>query len=108
MFDPAPGNVGNMKQSIHTAQVNEHPVIGDIFYNTLDNLAFMNRSEGGGSLFFAFLLQNRSPGQDNITAFSIVFQDLKFKRFANKFVEVADRAQVGLRTGQKGLNAEIH
>ena len=39
MVDPAPGHVGNMKQTVNSAQVDEHSVFGDIFDNTFNEVA---------------------------------------------------------------------
>ena len=40
MLDPSPGHVGDMQQSIYAAEIDEYPVIRDIFHDAFDNLAF--------------------------------------------------------------------
>ena len=42
MFDPPRADVGDMQQTVYTAQVDEYTVIGNIFNNSIDNFAFMD------------------------------------------------------------------
>jgi len=39
MIDPAPGNIGNMQQSVQTAQIDEDTKVGDVLYPTSHNVA---------------------------------------------------------------------
>ena len=72
--------------AVYAAQIDKYPIISDIFNNALDNLAFMNGCKGFCSFGFPFLFQYRPPRQNDIAAFSIIFENFKFKGLADQFV----------------------
>ena len=76
-----------MEQTVDTTKIDEYPVVGDVFNNAFDDLVFMNGFEGGRSFRFPFLLQDSSPGQNDIAAFSIIFEDLEFICLPDEFIE---------------------
>ena len=50
MADASPGHVGNVQQTVDTAEVDKCTVIGQVFDDTLDHLVFFQGLEGLATL----------------------------------------------------------
>ena len=68
----------------------------------------MDGSQCGGAFGFSFLLEQGASGQHDIAAFSVVFQYLEIEGFPHHFIQIANRAQIRLRSWQKCLDTDIH
>src|SRR5262249_55723520 len=77
MIDAFPGNVGDVQKTIYTAQIDEGSVIGDVFDDALEHLAFLEAGDEFGAGFGAAFLQYGAAGDDDIAARAIHFQDLE-------------------------------
>ena len=97
-----------MQQAVYTAQIHKNTIFGDVFYGTGNDLVFMNRCQGGSPFGFTFGFQQHPAGQHDIAAFTVVLQNLESKGFSHQIVKIANRPQIRLRAGQKGLNPDIH
>ena len=96
MFHPAPADVGNMQQTVHTAQIDKYAIFSDVLDDAVNDTAFLNGSQGGGSFLFPFLFKDNSSGEDDVTSFTVVFQYFEFKGLADHIIKVANRAKVCL------------
>ena len=56
VVDPAPCHVGDMQQTVHTAQIDECAVFGDVLDHTIDGLALGQVADHLGALFGAAFL----------------------------------------------------
>ena len=61
MLYPPPGDIGDVKQAVKSAQIHKHAVFGDIFNDSLDNFALGNRCQRFRTLFLQFFFQNGTP-----------------------------------------------
>src|SRR5690606_20347131 len=105
MVDAAPCNVGDMQQAVHTTEIDEGAVIGDILDDAFQRLAFFQRADQLGAGFGAAFFQNSAAGDNDVAAAAIHFQDLEGLRNSAQRADVADRADVNLAAGQEGNGA---
>jgi hypothetical protein len=50
VVDTAPGNVGDVEQAVHAAEVEESPEVGDVFDQTFEHLTFFEAGDDGIAL----------------------------------------------------------
>ena len=109
MAHPAIGEVGDVQQPVQTAQVHEDAVIGDVFDHPFHDLVLFQGGQEGGFGFVSLLLQQGSPGKDDVAPFAVEFQDLEVVALANEMVGMAHGRQVNLGAGQESDNAsQVH
>jgi len=107
MFDPAPGDICDMQESVYAAKVDKHTVFGDVFNDTFHNLVIFNGSQGRGAHGFSFRFQKYTSWKNNVVSFLVVLKDFEFIGLVDHFIHVTDGPQVGLGTGQKCLESDI-
>jgi hypothetical protein len=105
MVDAAPGHVGDVQQAVHTAQVNEGTVFGDVLDHAVDHLTFGQVADDFGALFGAAFFQDRAARDDDVAATTVHLQDLERLLHAHQRASVTHRTDVNLRTGQEGDSA---
>src|SRR5690606_3826578 len=66
MLDALPGHVGDVQQAVHTAQVHEGAVVGQVLDDTLDDLAFLQVGEQLFALFGIGVFQNRAAADHHV------------------------------------------
>ena len=96
MIDTAPRNIGNVQQTVNTAQINKCTVIGNIFDNTFQNGAFFKVMNQFGTGFGSGFLQNDAARNDDIAANLVHFQNLERLNNAHQRRNVADRTNINL------------
>ena len=101
MVDAAPRDIGDMQQTVHTAEIDERAVIGDVFDHALENLAFLEVGKKLVALFGPGFFQDGAARNNDIATASIHFQDLERLRRPHQRANVADRADIDLATGQE-------
>ncbi len=101
MLDPFPGHVGNVQQSVNTAQIDERAVICQILHNTLDLLTFLQALQQSFTLDTVFFFQHRSPGDHNIVALRIKFDDLEFEFLTLQVISITLRTDIHQGTRQE-------
>lgn len=97
-----------MEQAVDAAKVDEGAVIGDILHHPLDELAFLERGQGGLTTTIPRLLQQHAARDDDVAAAMVDLDDLEGEGLAHEAVQIADRMQIDLGAGQKGLDADVH
>ena len=106
--DPAPGHIGDVEQSVHTAQVDEDPVIGDVLDKPLDARAFLEDGQGLLAALLPVHFQQGPARQDDISAFLVEFEDFELELLSDQLVQIPHGPQIDLGPREKGLDAEIH
>ena len=101
VVDAFPSNVGHVQQAVNAAQVDECAVVGDVFDNAVQNLTFGQVFNQFGTLFDAGFFQNGAAGNNDIAAGAVHFQNLERLRSAHQRSDIADGANVNLRTRQE-------
>ena len=108
MRHPAPGEVGDVAETVHAAQVDEQTVVGDVGDGAADNLAFL---QGGAHLLAQrgpLALEDGPAGNDHVVALAVELEDLELEGLTDERIQVLDRAEIDLRIGQERRHADIH
>ena len=95
-----------MDQSVHTAQIDEYTVRGDVLDRTFEYLTLF---ELGDDLLLLLLEVGLDEGlvrDHHVLEVVVYLDDLEFHRLFHELIVIADRFYVDLRAGQEGLDAE--
>ena len=106
IVDAAPAQVGDMDESVHTAQVDEYAVRGDVLHGTLQDLALLQLRDNLLLLSLELLLDESLVRNDHIAELLVDLHHLELHRLTNELVVVAYGMNVNLRAGQESLDAE--
>ena len=101
MVDAAPRDIGDVQQSVHTAQIDKGTVVGDVFHDAVQDHAFLQALDQFAALFGAGFFQHGAARHDDIAARAVHFQDLEWLRAAHQRSDVAHRADIDLTAGEK-------
>ena len=104
--DAAPREVGDMHQSVHTAEVDEYTVRGDVFDSTLEHLTLLQVRDDLFLLSFELGLDECFVRYDDIAELLVDLHHLELHGLAHEHVVVAYRMNVNLAAGEEGLDAE--
>ncbi len=105
MVDAAPGNVGDMQQTIDAAEIDERTVIGDVLDHAVEDLAFLEVGDQLRTGLRTALFQNRTTRHHDVAARAVHLQDLEGLRRADQRGDVAHRADIDLAARQEGHGA---
>ena len=105
MVDAAPGDVGDMQQAVHAAQIDEGAVIGDVLDHAVQDHAFLEALDQLAALLGARLFQHRAARDDDVAAGAVHLEDLERLRRAHQRADVAHRADIDLAARQEGHGA---
>jgi len=105
--DSPPGNIRHMEQSVDASQIDKNPVVRDIFDDPFHNAALGKIVQRGFLFLFALGSHNRSTGKHDIVAFAVILQNVELQRLADELVQILDRTDIDLRTGQESDDADI-
>ena len=94
----APRKVGNVDQSVYTAQVNEYSVRGDIFNSTFKYLSFFQFRNDIFLLLFQLSLDKSFVRYNNVLEFLVDFNHFEFHGLANIDIIITNRLNIDLRT----------
>src|SRR5271166_529819 len=90
MGQASPGHIGDVQQAVNAAEINERAVVGQVLHRAGNNAVFLQ------------MLARRH----DVAALLVQLDDANLNVVALHPVQVADRAQIDLRTGEKGARAE--
>ncbi len=82
MTHTAPRHVGNVQETVDTAQVDKRTVVGDVLDDTFDNRTFVQCFEQLFALFAHAGLKHRTARQHNVVTLAIELDNFEIKRFA--------------------------
>src|SRR3979411_758877 len=102
VVDPAPGDIGDVQQTVDAAEINERTVVGDVLDAAVDDLAFFEILHQFLTLLGTCLFENRTAGNHDVAAAAIHLEDLERLRIVHQRRDVADRADIDLRARQEG------
>ena len=108
MSKPTPGHVGNVKQSIHSAQVDERAEVRQIFHGAVDGVANGYAFEEFLSLLAALLLDQFAPAEHDVFPVVVNFDDFEIVSVADKLLQIFRWNDVDLRSRQKCFDADVH
>ncbi len=108
MSEASPAHIGDVQQAVDSAQVNKRAVVGEVLYGAGEHRALAQLLQSGGALGVLLFFQNFLAADDDVAALLVQLDDANFNLLAEIAIQVADRANLKLRAGQKGLEADVH
>ena len=102
MVDAAPRDIGDVQQTIDTAEVDEGAVVGDVLDHALQNLAFLEVGHQFGPRLGPRFLEHGTARNDDVRAVPLHLEDLERLRGPHERRDVADRADIHLAARQEG------
>ena len=106
MAHAAPAEVGDVHQSVHTAEVDEHTVAGDVLDDAFEDLTLLQSGNDLALLLFQLGLDEGLVGDHDVLVLLVDLDDFEFHLLADVLVVVADGLDVDLAARQEGLDAE--
>src|SRR5208283_2862090 len=106
MRQAPPGHVGDVQQAVNAAEVNERAVVGQVLHRAGNNAVFLQMLQGLVALLRLLFFQQLLTRCHDVAALLVQLDDADFNVVALHPVQVADGAQIDLRTGEKGACAE--
>ena len=102
----SPRQVGDVDESVHTAQVDEHTITGDVLHGAFEHLALLEFSDDFLALLLKFGLDECLVRHHHVAVILVDFHNLELHGLAHEHVVVTDGLNVDLATGQESLDAE--
>ncbi len=101
-----PGEVCDMDESVHTTEVNEYTVGGDVLDGTFKDLSLFEFADDFLLLGFQLGLDECLVGNHYVAEFLVDLNHLEFHGLAYELVVVAYGVNVNLAAGQEGFETE--
>ena len=108
MGHAAPHEVADVKQAVHTTEVHEDAVVGDVFDLAGDDCALGKAGHEGFALGLLIVFENHAAADDYVAALAIELEDADFNLAILPALEIVDGAQLNLRSRQKGAHTDIN
>ena len=77
MIDAAPGDIGDVQQTVDAAEIDERAVIGDVLDDAVEDLAFLQAGHQLRARFGAALFEHGAARHHDIAARAIHLEDLE-------------------------------
>ena len=106
MRDPAPAHVGDVKETVHTVEIDERTEIGDVLDHALAGLTRLDRFEERATLLSTLFFDQLATGKNDILPLHVDFQNLKVVSLADVLVEVLRRLHINVRSRHKRIDAD--
>src|SRR5207245_158176 len=103
-----PRHVGHVEEPVDAAEIDERAVVRDVLDRALEDDAFLQHLEGLGLERGALALEDRPPGHHHVPARAVELEDGEAAVLADVAVEVARRAEIGVRAGEERGHADVH
>src|SRR5687767_15193844 len=105
MLNAAVRHVRDVEQSVHTAEIDECPEVGDVLHDALPDLILLEVLHELVALPCSLLLQDHAARNDDVPPALVELDDLELERLAEELVDIWDAAQSDLRAGKKCIDA---
>ena len=102
MGQAAPAHIGDMKESVDAAHVNESAVVGEVLNAAGEDRTLFQMLKRLGALLGDFLFEELLARDDNVAALLVQLDDADFDLGTLHAVEIADGTKVNLR-GRAGM-----
>src|SRR5262245_62123591 len=105
--DPAPRHVGDVKQTIDPAQVDERAVVSDVLHDAGRDHTLVEHCQRVLPLLLALLLQHHPTREHDVAPAAVELDHARLDLLPDHRAEVLHRAQVHLGAGQERLDAHV-
>src|SRR5699024_8069418 len=107
VVDVLPGQLGDVHQTVDTAEVHERTEVDDRGHHTGAHLALLQGLQEGGAHLGLGLLQPGAAGQHHVVAVLVQLDDLRLELLADVGLQVADATHLHQRGGQEAAEADV-
>jgi hypothetical protein len=107
VVDVLPGQLGDVHQAVHAAQVHEGTEVDDGGDDAGAHLTLLEGGEEGLADLALGLLQPGAAGQDHVVAVLVQLDDLGLELLAHVGLEVADAAHLDQRGREEAAEADV-
>ena len=107
MVDVLPGQLGDVDQAVHPAEVDEGAEVHDRGDDALADLAGLQVDEELAALFLLGLLEPGTARQHDVVPVLVELDDLGLEDLADVRLQVADPAQLDERGGQEAPQPDV-
>ena len=108
VVDVLPGQLGDVHEAVHAAEVHERTEVDDRRHDALADLSGSQRGEERRAHLGLRLLKERAARQDHVVAVLVELDDLGLDLLADVRAEVAHAAHLHERGGQEATQADVH
>src|SRR5262249_44118016 len=103
--DATPAHVGDVEQAVDATEIDERAVLGDVLDGALHRHPLGQRLEGLRLHLVALALEEHAAREHDVAALLVELDDLEFVGLADELIEISNRPEIHLRSGQEGLHA---
>src|SRR6266487_6160856 len=107
MSEAAPGHIGDVKQAIHSIEIDERAEVSEIFYRALHLVADLHAFHEFLPLFAPLLLDQLPPAEYDIFAVVVDFDDFEIVGVTDELLQISRRNYIDLRRRQECLDADV-
>ncbi len=107
VIDVLPGQLGDVDQAVHPAEVDERPEVDDRGHRAGADLTLGQLVEELGADLGLGLLQPGPAGQHHVVAVLVQLDDLRFERATDVGLQVPDPAHLDQRGRQEAAQADV-
>ncbi len=107
MADAFPAHVGDVQQTVDTAQVDERTEVGDVLDDTVSQLANFQFAQQVFAIFFSLLFDQRAAADDNIATCFVDLEHFALHDAPNVIGDVVRTANIDLAGWQEDVDADI-
>src|SRR6201995_5413670 len=107
VVDVLPRQLGDVHQTVHTAEVDERAEVDDRGHHTLADSALLQLVEELAAHLGLGLLEPGAPRQHHVVAVLVQLDDLGFDLLADVRLQIADPAHLDQRRGQEAAQADV-
>ena len=84
MIHAAPGEIRDVKQSVDTAEIDKHAVVGDVLHDTANVSIFLQHFQREGFLPCLLVLQDELARKNNVAPLAVQLDDAAFDLFTSQ------------------------
>src|SRR5262249_16261378 len=105
--DPTPGHVGDVKEAVDAAEIDEGAVVGEVLHHALQDRTLAEVLEGFLLQLLTLLLEEDAPGKHDVPALLVELDDLELEFLRDVLGGVRDRPDVHLAAREERLHADV-
>ena len=102
--DPPPGHIGDMQETVDSAQIDERPKVGDVLDHAFASLTLLQFGQHLVAEILATLFEELTARNDDIAPALVDLDDLELVDLAQDRLDILDRLQIDLGAGQECID----
>ena len=105
VLHPAPAHVGDVQQTVDSAQIDEGSEVGDVLDDALANLVLLQFPDQAGLLLRPRFLENLTPAHHYVPAPLVELDHPELELFAYELLQIGNLPQRHLRARKEGIDS---